>query len=46
MDIDIDDFLVEPLYDHEHGLSAGLEEAAAQITAPVENWSQEQEVAA
>lgn len=36
-----DDFLIQPLIDHPEGLHTALEDAAAQISARVESWSQE-----
>lgn len=40
--IDIDDFLIAPLDEHEHGLAAGIEAALVEITARVAAWSEEE----
>ncbi|MFJ6022944.1 hypothetical protein ACIQFP_26670 [Nocardiopsis alba] len=37
----LEEFLVEPLDAHEHGLAAGIEAALTEITARVASWSEE-----
>nr|WP_255455327.1 hypothetical protein [Nocardiopsis sp. 90127] len=39
MNTDIEDFLIEPLTEHPGGVRAGVEDAAAAITARVESWT-------